>query len=155
MQAGNGYQTNYSSGGGIGSHDGYDPKMGGNGFGSPNPAGIRSQNSFGGSLNDNMTRSIGGTGAGSIHNQPGDGGGSGSIGGVDNGPSSPLMAGIGSGAGSNMDAPQQPPESYAYRAKALYACEFSPFFIYRYLTLSQILQIPKIRTKYLLPRVRF
>lgn len=130
MQAGNGYQTNYASGGGIGSHDGYDAKMGGGGFGSPNPAGIRSQNSFGGSLNDNMTRSIGGTGAGSIHNQPGGGGGTGSIGGVDNGPSSPLMAGIGSGnsgAGSNMEAPQQQPESYAYRAKALYACEFLPF----------------------------
>jgi SHO1 osmosensor len=129
MQAGNGYQTNYASGGGIGSHDGYDAKMGGSGgFGSPNPAGIRSQNSFGGSLNDNMTRSIGGTGAGSIHNQPA-GGGAGSIGGVDNGPSSPLMAGIGSGnsgAGSNIEAPQQQPESYAYRAKALYACEFPP-----------------------------
>ena len=127
MQAGNGYQANYASGGGIGSHDGYDAKMGGSAFGSPNPAGIRSQNSFGGSLNDNMTRSIGGTGAGSIHNQPG--GGAGSIGGVDNGPSSPLMAGIGSGnsgAGSNIDGPQQP-ESYQYRAKALYACEFPPF----------------------------
>ncbi|KIM47626.1 hypothetical protein M413DRAFT_439297 [Hebeloma cylindrosporum] len=97
-------------------------------FGSPNPAGIRSQNSFGGSLNDNMTRSIGGTGAGSIHNQPG--GGTGSIGGVDNGPSSPLMAGIGSGnsgAGSNTEAPQQQqPESYAYRAKALYAYTANP-----------------------------
>lgn len=128
MQAGNGYQTNYASGGGIGSHDGYDAKMGGSGFGSPNPAGIRSQNSFGGSLNDNMTRSIGGTGAGSIHNQPG--GGTGSIGGVDNGPSSPLMAGIGSGnsgAGSNTEAPQQQqPESYAYRAKALYAYTANP-----------------------------
>jgi len=130
MQAGNGYQTNYASGGGIGSNDGYDGKLGGGGFGSPNLAGIRSQNSFGGSLNDNMTRSIGGTGAGSIHNQPGGGGGTGSIAGVDNGPSSPLMAGIGSGnsgVGSNIEAPPQQPESYAYRAKALYACELPPF----------------------------
>jgi SHO1 osmosensor len=126
-QAGNGYQTNYASGGGIGSHEVYDAKVG-SGYGSPNPAGVRSQNSFGGSLNDGMTRSIGGTGAGSIHNQPGGGGGV-SIGGVDNGPSSPLMAGIGSGnsgPGSNIEASQQPPESYLYRAKALYAYTANP-----------------------------
>lgn len=128
MQVGNGYSTNYSSGGGIGSHD-YDPKPPSGAFGSPNPAGIRSQNSFGGSLNDNM-RSMAGTGGpGSVHNQTSVGGGS--IGGADNGPSSPLMAGIGAGnspAASNNNEPQQAgqPESYLYKAKAMYACMFIP-----------------------------
>lgn len=119
----NGYQTNYGSGGGIGSQDGYDAKLGGGAYGSPNPTGIRSQNSFGGSLNDN-TRSIGGgTGAGSIHNQN-TMGGTGSITGVDNGPSSPLMAGIGSGnSGTNIEQPSAPAEQYLYKAKALYACK--------------------------------
>jgi len=125
MQAGNGYSANYSSGGGIGSHD-YDPKLGG-AYGSPNPAGIRSQNSFGGSLNDNM-RSMAGTGGpGSIHNPPSVGGGS--IG-ADNGPSSPLMAGIGagntSGMSNNEPPPASQPESYLYKAKAMYAYTANP-----------------------------
>ncbi|KAF8913245.1 hypothetical protein CPB84DRAFT_1841633 [Gymnopilus junonius] len=129
MQSANGYPTNYGSGGGIGSNDGYDSKIGGGAYGSPNPA-LRTQNSFGGSLNDN-TRSIGGGGAGSIHNQPSMGG-PGSIGGADNGPSSPLMAGIGAGnnsnAGSNNDTqPPQPSEmQYQYKAKALYAYTANP-----------------------------
>ncbi|KAF8167483.1 hypothetical protein B0H34DRAFT_646255 [Crassisporium funariophilum] len=131
MQAGNGYPANYASGGGgIGSHDGYDAKLGSGAYGSPNPAGVRSQNSFGGSLNDNMTRSMGETGAGSLRNQTSE---ARSIGGVDNGPSSPLMAGVGaggSGAGSNHEQQQQQqqqaaaaqlPETYLYKAKALYA----------------------------------
>ncbi|PPQ79865.1 hypothetical protein CVT25_002921 [Psilocybe cyanescens] len=129
MQSGNGYPTNYASGGGIGSHDAYDAKLGGGAYGSPNPVGIRSQNSFGGSLNDNVTRSMGGTGgAGSIHNQTTTGG-PGSI--NDNGPSSPLMAGIGAGnnsnAGSNPEPQPQPQtENYMYKAKALYAYTANP-----------------------------
>jgi len=127
MAAGNGYVTNYASGGGIGSHEPYDVKMG-SGMGSP-AAGLRSQHSFGaGSIDHN--RSIGGgTGAGSIHNTP-SGGGGGSIGGGDtNGPSSPLMAGIGaggSGGGSATDAIPQQPDSYSYKAKALYSYTASP-----------------------------
>ncbi|CAA7268034.1 unnamed protein product [Cyclocybe aegerita] len=124
----NGYQTNYGSGGGIGSHDGYDSKLGGNPYGSPNPATLRNQNSFGGSLNDNMRSMTGTGGPGSIHNQTSVGGG-GSIGGADNGPSSPLMAGVGAGnspqATSNEPA-AQPAESYLYKAKAMYAYTANP-----------------------------
>ncbi|KAF9055980.1 hypothetical protein BJ165DRAFT_1412325 [Panaeolus papilionaceus] len=126
MQGGNGYVGNYASGGGIGS-DTYDSKIGAGAYNSPNPTGVRSQNSFGGSLNDAMTRSVGGTGAGSIHNQPS---AAGSIGGNDNGPSSPLMAGVGAGntsnVGSNADGAGPQPESYSYRAKALYAYTANP-----------------------------
>lgn len=131
MPPSNGYPTNpnsYSMGGGIGSHDGYDSKIGAGAYGSPNAAGIRSQNSFAGSLNDNATRGgTGGTGrptslrnetnAGSIAN------------GIDNGPNSPLMVGVGAGgstSAANPDQQQQPPsqpETYLYKAKALYACE--------------------------------
>lgn len=125
MPPGNGYPTNYASGGGIGSHDGYDSKIGGGAYESPNPAGVRSQNSFGGSLNDNTNR--GGTGGpASLHNQTS----AGSIAGVDNGPSSPLMVGVGAGGSataSNPDQQQQvqspQPDTYLYKAKALYACE--------------------------------
>lgn len=132
IQSGNGYPTNYASGGGIGSHDAYDAKLGGGAYGSPNPVGVRSQNSFGGSLNDNAAaRSMATGGAGSIHNQSG--GGPGSI--NDNGPSSPLMAGIGAGNPSvNSNAEPQPSESYLYKAKALYACTSSH---YLHLSFSQ------------------
>ncbi|KAF8808008.1 hypothetical protein BYT27DRAFT_7233440 [Phlegmacium glaucopus] len=124
MPSGNGYPTNYSSGGGIGSHDGYDSKIGGGAYGSPNTGAIRSQNSFGGSLNDNATR--GGTGGpASIHNQTSAGG---SIAGLDNGPHSPLMVGVGAGGSavaSNHEAQQlqatPQPDTYLYKAKALYA----------------------------------
>ncbi|KAJ7606890.1 hypothetical protein FB45DRAFT_1068285 [Roridomyces roridus] len=124
--AGNGYTNNYASGGmGIGSHD-YDTKMGGGSMGMSqggNNTGIRSQNSFGGGGSEGGmgTRSMG-TGAGSMSNLPQ--GGPGSIGGNDNGPSSPLMAGVGAGSqgaaspGGGQDAP---PENYLYKAKALYA----------------------------------
>ncbi|KAJ7455924.1 hypothetical protein B0H11DRAFT_1965528 [Mycena galericulata] len=118
---GNGYATNYASGGGIGSHDmTYDTKMG-SGMGSQAGAGIRSQNSFGGGSEGGMgTRSLGTGAAGSMSNLPQ--GGPGSIGGADNGPSSPLMAGVGAtpvgGAPGGADAP---PENYLYKAKALYA----------------------------------
>lgn len=125
-QSGNGYPTNYASGGGIGSADGYDAKLGGGAYGNPSPTGLRNQNSFGGSLNDN-TRSMGGTGVGSIHNQTSIGGG-GSVAGADNGPSSPLMAGIGSGnSATNIEqsATSPPAEQYQYKAKALYACELN------------------------------
>jgi SHO1 osmosensor len=135
MPPGNGYPTNYALGGGISSHDGYDSKIGAGAYGSPLTGGIRSQNSFTGSLNDNAIKNgTGGTGrptslrnetnAGSIAN------------GVDNGPSSPLMVGVGAGgsiAPSNSDQPQPPqppqsqPEIYLYKAKALYACELSPY----------------------------
>lgn len=137
MQGANGYPTNYASG--IGSHDNYDSKLGGGAYASPNPAGVRSQNSYGGSLND-AARSIGGNtgGAGSIHNQSiaggaplsGGGGGPGSIGGADNGPGSPLMAGIGAGnstAGPG-SIPEQPQSEYLYKAKALYNCASCPPF---------------------------
>jgi len=138
MASGNGYASNYSAGG-IGSHDPYDSKMGGSlgagigggAFGSIGP-GIRSQNSFGaGSLNnDNQNRSLGAVtgGGGSIHNSPA-GGGPGSIGGGEtNGPGSPLMVGIGAGGAGSTSAsdPAAPPESYSYKAKALYAYTASP-----------------------------
>ncbi|KII93997.1 hypothetical protein PLICRDRAFT_49987 [Plicaturopsis crispa FD-325 SS-3] len=135
MGSNNGYATNYSSGGGIGSHDvvPYETKMGG-GIGSIGP-GVRSQNSFGGAGSvegGNAARSIGG---GSAPNMTPTGG-NGSIGGGDNhntGPTSPLMgggnAGIGSGGGTSTTAAESNPptgEVYSYRAKALYAYTASP-----------------------------
>lgn len=126
---GNGYATNYTSGVGIGPNEPYDTKM--NGMGSVG-GGLRSQNSFGGSVNDGtQNRSMGGGttgGAGSIHNSP-NGGGTASIGGADtNGPHSPLMAGIGAGGTGSATAtdPAPPPETYLYKAKALYAYTASP-----------------------------
>jgi len=119
----NGYPTNYALGGGISSHDGYDSKIGTGAYASPNAAGIRSQNSFGGSLNDNVPKAgTGGTGGpSSLRNESG----AGSIAnGVDNGPSSPLMVGVGAGgstAASNPDQPPPQPDAYLYKAKALYA----------------------------------
>ncbi|KAJ7045030.1 hypothetical protein C8F04DRAFT_1228115 [Mycena alexandri] len=124
--SGNGYATNYASGGGIGSHDmAYDTKIGsgmGSGMGSQT-AGIRSQNSFGGASEGGGlgTRSLGTGAAGSMSNIPqnGGGGGPGSIGGADtNGPSSPLMAGIGSQPTGGTVAGD---DAYQYKAKALYA----------------------------------
>lgn len=129
IPSGNGYPTNYGLGGGISSQDGYDSKLGTGAYGSPNIGAIRSQNSFGGSLNDNGPKSgTGGTGGpSSLRNEdiPRS-----IANGVDNGPSSPLMAGIGAGnptATSISDQQRQPspqPDAYQYRAKALYACEF-------------------------------
>jgi SHO1 osmosensor len=122
---GNGYPTNYALGGGIGSHDGYDSKIGVGAYGSPNTAGVRSHNSFAGSLNDAAKSGTGGTRPTSVRNETT----AGSIAnGVDNGPNSPLMAGVGAGgstAASNtekqQEQPQPQPEAYLYKAKALYA----------------------------------
>jgi SHO1 osmosensor len=124
LPSGNGYPTNYALGGGISSHDGYDSKIGTGAYGSPNVAGIRSQNSFGGSLNDNLTKGgSGGTGGpASLRNEAGPGSIANA---VDNGPSSPLMIGVGAGGSSAASNPDQPltpqPVNYLYKAKALYA----------------------------------
>jgi SHO1 osmosensor len=126
MSTNNGYATNYASGGGIGSHDAvpYDGKIMGSPMGG---TGIRSQNSFvGGQSVDGAARSIGGgTATGSI-NAPG--GETRSIGGGDAG--SPLIgggnAGVGAGGGPGAGPTDSlGPESYSYKAKALYACESS------------------------------
>jgi len=134
MSANGGYATNYASGGGIGSHDAvpYDGKMTGS-LGSPIGGGpIRSQNSFGGQSADaGAARSIGaGTGPGSI-GAPG--GETRSIGGGDLGAASPLMggnAGVGAGGGPPAtgagDTTSLGPDSYSYKAKALYAYTASP-----------------------------
>jgi len=130
IASGNGYANNYSTTGGIG-NDPYEAKLG-NGAGSGGfggGIGIRSQNSFNaGSLDGGMAnRSMGGgTGAGSIHNTPGGGGGA-SIGGADtNAPTSPLMAGIGAGGPGGTSSDTSQLESYSYKAKALYAYTASP-----------------------------
>jgi SHO1 osmosensor len=75
MPSGNGYPTNYALGGGISSHDGYDSKIGTGAYGSPIAGGIRNQNSFGGSLNDNLVKGgTGGTGGtASLRNEIGTG----------------------------------------------------------------------------------
>ncbi|KAG6811573.1 hypothetical protein H0H92_006822 [Tricholoma furcatifolium] len=137
MAANNGYVGNYGSPGGIGSHEPYDTKIGGIGGGIGSGAygstgtGIRSQNSFNASINE-QTRSFGGvTGnGGSVHNSPATGQGS-SIGGGDTqGPGSPLMAGVGAGgSGGASPIPENIPPaetSFSYKAKALYAYTASP-----------------------------
>ncbi|KAG2022738.1 hypothetical protein CC2G_000465 [Coprinopsis cinerea AmutBmut pab1-1] len=114
-----GYAGSYA-GGGISSGDPYDSKLGGMGYGNGGP-GMRSQNSFP-SMRDGGAHSISGnTGAGSIHNAPSGG----SINGGDNGPSSPLMAGVGAGGTSPQDAPGAS-DTYPYKAKALYAYSANP-----------------------------
>ncbi|KXN88939.1 High osmolarity signaling protein SHO1 [Leucoagaricus sp. SymC.cos] len=127
MGGGNGY-GGYTSGGGIGSQDvAYDTKVG-SGFGSGGNA-LRSQNSFAASI-DAANRSVSGGagGAGSINNAAGTN--AGSIGGGDNGPHSPLMAGIGAGnsqgANSAVEPTPQPVESFSYKARALYAYTANP-----------------------------
>jgi SHO1 osmosensor len=130
--ANNGYAANYSPGGGIGNHDiPYDTKVGSGigsgGLGGGGP-GLRSQNSFGGGshLEAPAARSVGGGGSTTNVNA----GGPGSIGGGDNiGANSPLMgsgaAGVGAGGTTGGSASGDGPttDSYAYKAKALYACE--------------------------------
>jgi len=128
MAANGGYATNYGSGGGIGSHDAvpYDGKMMGSPLGG---AGIRSQNSFGGGQSNEgggAARSIGaGTGAGSL---VAPGGEARSIGGGETGAASPLMGGGNAGVGAGGGPPgtgametNPGPDSYSYKAKALYA----------------------------------
>lgn len=132
MATNGGYATNYGSGGGIGSHDQvpYDGKMVGSPIGGG--TGVRSQNSFvgGQSIEAGPPRSIGaGTAPGSV-GAPGND--TRSIGGADTGPGSPLMGGGAAGVGAGGGPGQGPvdsnlgPESYSYKAKALYACEFPP-----------------------------
>jgi len=124
----NGYAANYTAGGGIGSHD--MPYDSANKGGAP----IRSQNSFvGGGSMDGAPRSLGpAAGPGSVHSTPNVP--PGSLSGPDNimGPASPLMgagaAGVGAGGGVG-GSPTMPevttgsPETYVYKAKALYACK--------------------------------
>lgn len=123
MGGGNGYAS-YAQGGAIGPQDvAYDTKVGG-GFGSGGNA-LRSQNSFAGSI-DAANRSVGAGagGAASINNATGTN--AGSISGPDNGPHSPLMAGIGAGGsqGTNsaVDPAPLPADAFSYKARALYAC---------------------------------
>lgn len=122
--ANNGY-GNYASGGGV--EMPYNGKMasgmGSGSLASPGAMGgaaVRSQNSFGASP-DAATRSLGG---GSIVNAPmSGGGGGGSINGADNGPNSPLMAGVGAGL-PPQDSANSEADAYSYKAKALYACRW-------------------------------
>lgn len=134
----NGYAANYGSGGGIGSHDivPYDTKLG-PGIGGGGPIGstggaIRSQASFnGGSLGDG-NRSMGENR--SFNNAPLSGGPGSAGGDHATAPTSPLMGGgnAGIGSGGAMSNPsttiggEPQPDTYSYRAKALYACEFQP-----------------------------
>lgn len=127
MGGGNGY-VGYAQGGGIGAQDVvYDSKLGGN-FANGNAA-LRSQNSFSGST-DPANRSIGAaTGAGgaaSINNATGTN--VESVGAAENGPHSPLMAGIGAGGsqGTNSatDPVAQPDDTFLYKARALYGCKY-------------------------------
>ncbi|KAL0951676.1 hypothetical protein HGRIS_008355 [Hohenbuehelia grisea] len=129
MATNGGYAANYASGGGISSHDvPYDTKPPSGLGGGP---GLRSQNSFTPSMGDGgAARSLGGGTAtgGSIHGAQT--GNAGSVAG-DNGPHSPLMAGVGAGnmsAGAGSTVPSDPSsaEQYPYRAKALYAYTASP-----------------------------
>lgn len=118
MGQGNGGYTGSYAGGGISSHDPYDTKLGGSAYGSGSPA-IRPQNSFQ-SVNDASRSIAANTGAGSIHNAPTGG----SLNGNDNLPSSPLMSGVGAGTTNTVDLSAQS-DAYAYKAKALYACEWT------------------------------
>jgi len=130
MGGGNGHVGGYTPGGAIGPQDvPYDTKVGG---GYPSGGGnvVRSQNSFVGSI-DAANRSIGaGTGGpGSINNAAGTTT-AGSIGGADNGPHSPLMAGVGAGGSqatnSALEPTSQPADTFNYKARALYAYTASP-----------------------------
>lgn len=162
---GNGGYGGYTSGG-IGSHDAvpYDGKMGspigggmGGGIGGGGAA-VRSQNSFNGgqSIGDGPPRSIGaGTAPGSI---TGPGAETRSVGG-ETGPGSPLMGGGAAGVGAGGGPPPEAnlgPDSYSYRAKALYACESFGYHT-RFLNLtlaSQILLLLMTPTKYHSRRVK-
>lgn len=126
MSTGNGYAGNYASGG-ISSHDvTYDAKLGGGSIGpvsANGPAGgVRSQTSFVTPTTlEAGNRSIGPAGSIARSNS----GGPGSAGGTDNGPNSPLMAGVG-GAASTVGSEPAPevPETFVYKAKAMFACVF-------------------------------
>lgn len=133
---GNGGYGSYAPGG-IGSLDvaPYEGKMGSPIGGGVGGGAVRSQNSFTGaqSIENGPPRSIGaGTAPGSM---AGPGAETRSVGG-ETGPGSPLMdggaAGVGAGGGPGQGPadPNLGPDSYSYRAKALYACEFSVWFPY-------------------------
>ncbi|KAG7452200.1 uncharacterized protein BT62DRAFT_1071367 [Guyanagaster necrorhizus] len=111
----NGYAANYGSGGGIGSYDVY--KIG-SGAGSGK---VRSQHSFTAPTEGEGKSVGGGSITGVTSTAP-----PGSIGGIDNnGPNSPLMAGVGA---SSLSGPPltEPSETAAIKAKALYAYTQSP-----------------------------
>jgi SHO1 osmosensor len=140
MGGGNGYGGSYATGGAIGSQDvAYDTKLGG-AYGS-NP--MRSQNSFVGS-NDGTSKSItaGTGGPGSMSNPIS--ANAGSTGGGDTGAHSPLMAGVGAvgshGTNSSVE-PSAPPDSFAYKARALYGCTCSFFFFFFAVSLLFVIQI--------------
>lgn len=129
----NGYAANYSSGAGIGSQDTpYDPAAKSVTIG---PAPVRSQNSFvGAGSMDGASRPLGHTPAPppplSVHGTPISAPGQLATSDQINPASSPLVGpgAAGIGAGSTLSASTPPPEalpeqeSYAYKAKALYAC---------------------------------
>lgn len=117
MGQGNGGYTGSYAGGGISAHDPYDTKLGGSTYGSGSPA-IRPQNSFP-SMNDASRSMAANTGAGSIHNAPT----ADSSNGNEIHPGSPLMSGAGAATG-DLTATS---DTYAYKAKALYACEWTHF----------------------------
>ena len=127
MTSNNGYATNYASGGGIGSNDvSYDLKIGGPignvGVGSGGQA-LRSQQSLGrASPVQSANRSLG---------EPAGGGSTPMAGNTSLEPNSPLIgsgqAGLGAGGGSpNASAVNAAPspDTYIYKAKALYTCEY-------------------------------
>lgn len=127
--ASNGYAANYSAGAGIGSQDiPYDPAS--KTSGTIGPAAVRSQNSFvGGGSIDGVPPRIGAAPPGSTHGTPVPP--PGQLTNPDqNAATSPLIgsgvAGVGAGnaptASTASQDPTPAPDSFTYKAKALYAC---------------------------------
>ncbi|KAN0100417.1 hypothetical protein V8E55_000401 [Tylopilus felleus] len=131
--ASNGYAANYSAGAGIGSQDiPYDPAS--KTSGTIGPAAVRSQNSFvGGGSIDGVPPRIGAAPPGSTHGTPVPP--PGQLTNPDqNAATSPLIgsgvAGVGAGnaptASTASQDPTPAPDSFTYKAKALYAYTASP-----------------------------